>query len=480
MSENIKNLENEKEINLNLKIPPEQADGSFSMRDLVLTLYNGRKIFFLCCAVGLLLGIIAAAGYYVSRTGGTLPVTTTASVTLTLNYPGAEEQMFPNGAEFNASSFYEPELWENALNAVGRDDITPADAMNQVVIARYAVKLDEYGLPIDDNIQNQLFVNTLFEITIPASSAVFPDDDAKETFLQAFCMEYKNFINSKYFIEDNIGILWNQNLREWNDVNKEIIWDNFNFEKNFSMLDSRYSEIIRYLDELFSANPLYSAPNGRSFNDFARELREINDNDIRIWSARINENVYIRNIDRFRNEYQFQLDSMRINREYSLELIASYNELLSSFQQKDTPNGAIVLDAVETLTTAREHADNAADLQRLIRQTENNVRALDVNESTLRTNSHEAESALTAFIEDLERNQDELNKIIFDYYRQVNERNAGNSVLFTTPETQTSAAAVGVSMTRVFMLFAGLTFMGFAFGFCAAFVKKYLPEKGKK
>jgi hypothetical protein len=447
----------------------------------VLTLYNARKIFLICCFAGLLLGIIAAAGYYVSRSGGDAPITTTSSVRLTLNYPGADEEIFPNGAQFNINSFFEPELWKNALEAVGRSDIAPADAIDRVIITRYAIELGENGLPVEGNIQNELFVNTLFEIKIPSSSALFPDKNAKEEFLQAFCKEYQNFINNKYFIEDNIGILWNQNLREWNDLNKEIIWDSFNFEKNFSMLDSRYSDIVLYLEELFSINPLYSAPDGRGFNDFARELRSINDNQIRMWSARINENAYVRNIDRFRNEYQFRLDLMRINREHSLELVAHYNELLTSFQQKDTTSGVIVTDAVETLTIAREHADNAADLQRLIRQMENNFRALDTNEQTLRANSHEAETALAAFIQDLEKNQSELDKIIFDFYRQENERNAENSVIFTTPTTQTSvAAAASASTTRVLILFAGLAFVGFAIGFCAAFIKKYLPEKEKK
>jgi len=470
MSEN-NNLP-EKEINLNLKIPPEQQDGSFSMRDLVLTIYNARKIFIICCLVGLLLGTIAAAGYYAASSGSAPPAVGDSSITLTLNYSGAEHNIYPNGAGFNVNLFYEIELWENALRAVGRDDITPADAMGEVRIARQTPRLDEHGHPIEE------ILNTSFIVTIPSGSVVFTDKEAKESFLSAFGVEYKNAINDRYFTDSNVGMLWNQQLRKWNESSGEILWDSFSFERNFSLLNSRYESLIGLLESLFNADPMYRA-SGKSFNDFINEFNEIRNNDIRLWTERLTQNAYIRNIDQFKNEYQLQIDLMRLNREYSLERVDSYNELLTSFQQKDANDGSIVWSAVYMLDEARTQADKAADLQRQIRQTEYNARMLETNEQMLRANSREAESALTAFIEDLERNQEELAKIIFDYYKQLNESTAGNSVLATTPTSQVLITAVGVSTTRLLMLFAGLTFVGFAFGFCAAFVKKYLPEKAE-
>jgi hypothetical protein len=467
-------LENEKEINLNLKIPPEQQEGSFSMRELVLTIYSARKVFFMCCCIGLVLGIIAAAGYYASRTGGTSPASGEASVVLTLNYPGAEQIIFPNGADFNVSSFYDTEVWENALEAVGRSDVSPADAMAAVRITHYRPEVEE------GEEEYLLAKDTLFELTILKGSTVFDNNDAKKAFLVALCEEYRSLINSKYFTESNIGILYSQEMRQWNDLRTDIIWDNFNFEQNFNALSLRYSEMEEFFESLHSTDPLFRSDDNRSFNDFADEFRKIRVNNIRPWLARTGESVYIRNIDRFRDEYQFQLDSMRINRDYSLELLASYNELLTSFQQKDTPNGAIVADAVEILIAAQQHADDAAELQKLIRQTEHNSRAFDANESVLRANSREAEAALTVFIEDLEHNQEEFSRIIFDYYGQLNERIAENSVIFTTPSVTMPAAVAGASMTRVLLLLAGLTFIGFAVGFCAAFVKKYVPEKKGK
>jgi hypothetical protein len=465
-------LDNEKEINLNLKIPPEQSDGSFSMRDLVLTLYNGRKIFFICCFAGLLLGIIAAAGYYATNSSGAPSVAGDTSITLTLNYPGAEKNFYPNGAEYNVNLFYEIDLWERALRAVGRDNITPADAMGEVRIARQTPRLDENGHPIEE------ILNTSFIVTIPAGSTVFSDKSEKDSFLSAFGEEYKNSINSRYFTDSNAGILWNQQLRKWNESSREIIWDSFSFEQNLSLLYSRYELLADLLESLFDTDPLYRTPGGRSFNDFANDFREIYGNEIRLWTAKLNENIYIRNIDRFRSEYQFRIDSMKINRDFSMEIVDSYNELLSSFQSKDTSNGT-VKEAIDMLTSAQTQADTASDLQRQIRQMEYNAGMLENNEQSLRNNSREAEAALTAFIEDLERNQEELTGIIFDYYKQLNERFVENSVLATTPVSQMPEAVAGVSMTRVLMLFVGLTFVGFVIGFCGAFVKKYLPEKGK-
>ncbi|MDR2531912.1 MAG: hypothetical protein LBC82_03620 [Oscillospiraceae bacterium] len=476
MSENLKNSAPEKEINLNLKIPPEQQESTFSMRDLVLTLYNARKIFFIWCLIGLLLGTIVAGAYYIRQTRSSLPVPTTGdvSIILTLNYPGAEAGLFPNGAGFNIRSFYEKELWENTIKAVGNYNITPADAMSAVKIMRYKQELDEHGQPITGSVQDQLLLNTLFELTIPSGSTMFANGSEKEAFLQAFCEVYKNSINSKYFNGNNIGILYNQEMNKWNNLRVEIILDAFDFEKNFSALRSKYSDMETFFKSLYDEDPLYRSAGGKSFNDFANDFRDIRINEIRPWQAAINENIYVRNIDRLKNEYQIQISLMRLNREYSLELIASYNDLLTSFQQKDATDGSIVWDAVNIMNYTKTEADTAAELQKKISQMEYNIRMLETNEQELRANSREAESALTAFIDDLEKNQAELTMMIYDYYRQANERNSENSIIFTTPRvTQTEVTTTGVSTTRLLMIFIGLAFVGFAIGFCAAFVKKW-------
>jgi hypothetical protein len=321
-------------------------------------------------------------------------------------------------------------------------------------------------------------VNTLFVLTIPAGSTVFTDNDSKAEFLRVFCEEYRLFTNSKYFIEDNIGKLWNQYLGSWENLSKEIIWDAFNFENCFSMISARYTDFIWTLDVLYGKDLLYRTSDGKSFNDYATELRDIRDDELRLWLARLNENIYIRNIDRFMDEHRFQIDTMVMSRDYHLEIVASYNELLTSFQQKDAPDGAIVLDAVATLTTARSHADAAADLQRRVTRMEYNTNMLEENEPTLRANSREAEAAMTAFIDGLKANQERLGVEIYEFYKQTNERTAEKSVIYSTPTATTpSATVIAVSTIRLLILFAGPTFVGVAFGFCIAFVKKYLPEK---
>jgi hypothetical protein len=322
-------LENEKEINLNLKIPPENQDDSFSMRDLVLTLYNGRKVFLTCCIIGLLLGVIAAAGYYITRADGEEPIVTTSesvSIMLTINYPESS---------FNAGTFLEPELWENAINAIGRSDITPVDAMSELKIIRYIPDENE-----NINILNQL----RYELIISSDSEIFASNDEKEAFLLAFCEEYKSIFNEA--------------------------------------------------DDRLSA-----------------------------------------------------LDSMKLAREFYVDRFNLYNSLLSSFDGIDSD------EAVEILMEAVALADTVSDLLLQIRLME---RGLDVFEL------------------------DELSERINENY----ERNVENLVLFSNPVitevTETQETSAGVSTTRLLMLLVGITFVGFAIGFCGAFVKKYLPEKAQK
>jgi hypothetical protein len=453
------------EINLNLKVPPEQSDGNFSMKDLVLTLYNARKIFITWCCIGLLLGIVAAGTYYITQNSNSPPVTIQGdvSVTLTLNYYGAEWNIFPNGATFNAKSFSEPIIWKNALNTVNCENIKMGDVINEVAI------------------RNKEGTYNVFILTISSDSTVFESNDLKKEFLQALCSEYKNFIINKYFIKENIGVLYSQYLRTWIDICSELIWSPFNFDNNLSALTSRYSALEGILTNLYNNDPAYSTSEGKSFDDYSQVFKDIRTKDIAAWTTKLQYNIYIRNIDRFKEEVKYRLDTMERNRKYNLELVASYSDLLASFQQKDS-QGVIIQEAVNILANAQIYAANAADLQRQINQMEYNLAMLtEIGEPILRENSREAEAALTNFIKDLEANQEKLRKIIYEYYEKVNEREAENSVIYSNSviiadENQPIAVA-GVSKTRLLMIFAGLTFVGAAVGFCAAFVKKYLPEK---
>ncbi|MCL2637199.1 MAG: hypothetical protein FWD48_02405 [Oscillospiraceae bacterium] len=200
---------NEKEINLNLKIPPEQQDDAFSMRDLVLTIYNARKIFFIFCLIGLLLGVIAAAGYYASNTGNAKSESPTSlelndiAITLIINYPEAR---------FNVDLFFEPELWENTLKKIGKSDVTLADAMGDVKITRYKPEEGE------SNVLNQL----QFELIIPSDSEIFAGNNEKEMFLLAFCEEFRNqinLINEWQFKLDSIKFAREHYLARFNSYN---------------------------------------------------------------------------------------------------------------------------------------------------------------------------------------------------------------------------------------------------------------------
>jgi len=228
MAEKNEKLENEKEINLNLKIPPENQDGNFSMRDVVITLYNSRKVFLISCIIGLLFGIIAAAGYYTTRTGNpVIPEHDGMSIMLTLNYPEAS---------FNVGTFREPELWENALGAIGRSDVIPVDAMNEMKIIKHAPDEDER-----ENILNQL----QFELIIDSESTIFTDNNAKEEFLIAFCQEFRNGFDK---IDNNRSILDSMRLA------REFYSDRFNlYNTLLSSFDSTDSdEAVEILTEALS------------------------------------------------------------------------------------------------------------------------------------------------------------------------------------------------------------------------------------
>jgi len=460
---------NNSDINLNLKIPPEQPDGGFSMKDLVLTLYNARKIFLTWCCIGLLLGVIAAGWYYVTQKKQPIPeLQGDVSVTLRLNYYGAEWNLSPNGAAFDIiRSFSDVELWENALKAGNFGDITAGDVINQVNITKKEEAANVYILSISPN------------------TNIFENNEAKKEFLQSLCKEYKNFIIDKYYSKDSVGMLSGQYLKTVDAYIRNIIlWepDPFNFETNFSTINSHYTHLAETLIYLYSLEPTYKSAEGLNFDDYTEQIYNIRDKNIGSWIEKLQYGVYIRNIDRFKKESQHRINTLERDREYYLELVASYNELLTSFQQKDS-QGAIIQEAVNTLTNARAYAEKAADYQNQINQMKYNLEMLETDEQLIQANSREAEAAFTACVKDLKSNQEKIRKVIYDYYESINGRTAESSVLYSNasiiPAEDQPTAVTGVSTTRVLMLFVGLAFMGFAVGFCAAFIKKYLPEKEK-
>lgn len=455
------------EINLHLKMPPEQTEGDFSMKNLVLTIYNARGIFLIWCVIGLVLGILGAGAYYFMNRDITIPPAQgDITVTLTLNYDGAENSLFPNGAPFDARFFYEEVgVWENAIRSIGNNTITVGDAISQVSITR--------------QMQGDAPSANSFILSIPSNSVLYGSVELKKEFLKALCREYQQFVIDKYYSEASTGLLYNQMLRQWDDATTEITWDPFRFDTNLIALSDRYRTMSLILASLHDSAPAYRSPEGKSFDDYASEFRAIYTIDVSTWIDRLSQNIYIRNIDRFIEEADFRIGAMERNRDYYLEVVGLYNDLLASFQQSDG-QGVVVREAVDMLQAAQAGAAAAADLRRQIDQTYYYLETLEENEDMIRDNSRAAEAALTGLIYALSQNTAYLRTVIYDYYAQTNERAAENSViyssaLFVTSEEQPPVG--GVSTTRLLMILIGVTFVGFLIGFCATFIRKYVAEQ---
>ena len=468
------NEQSNSEINLNLKMPPEQPDGDFSMRTLVLTIYEARKVFLIWCFIGLFLGIVAAGGYYVMNTYVSPPATPSVqgdvAVTLKLNYSGAAGAagaLLPNGAEFDKRFFYEDlDIWENALAEIEHGGVTVGDLIGQV-------KIDNQKLE-DEAVSN------VFVLTMPIDYNIFSDVGQMKAFLLALCEEYKSYLTEKYYTDVSIGTLYGQQYKTWDEASAEILWDPLRFDINFAALSARYKELEKILTVLYESDPNYKTPEGKNFNDYAKELRDIYLGDVASWDDKLLSNIYIRNVDQFIAEAPFRIAAMERNRQYNLELAQSHSELLYSFQQTEA-QGVVVGEAVSILMAAKEHAQAAADLQRQIDQMVFYYEVLQLGEQDVRSNSRAAEAALVGFISDLGRNQANLRSVIYDYYGQMQERAAETSIIYSNAlvveaEDQ-PAQAGGVSMTRMLMILIGLTFVGFVIGFCATFVKKYIDER---
>ena len=434
------------------------SDNGLSIKDLILIIYNAKKIFLVWCFIGLFLGIAAAGGYYIFKK--TADYTGDVSVEFILNYPGADFDLFPNGADFDADFFLENYIWENALNKISRKDITINEAVCQVVLTKKE--------PERDNIKNELKQN-IYIFNIYSDNQIFKKGSEKKDFLNALCQEYKKFLVNKYYIGETTGMLYGQHLKTWSDSCNTIIWDAFSFDINFKYISSRYLKLAEILDKLYYENAAYKLSDGKSFYDYAQKFREIREKDIASWLSELECKIYIRDVDRFIDESQNKINMMKITRDQCLESVELYNKLLVSFQNANIP------EVIYILAKSRRQSDIAADLNYKINKTEYELEMLELNEEIIRENSINAESALEVFIKELEAEQENLRKAIYDYYEQKNKRAAENYILFAdvTP-------ILKISVTKLLLIFFTPAFAGFVFGLFAAFVKKYIPDRKKR
>ena len=456
---------NNSEINLNLRMPSDQVKEGTVISDLIITIYNERRVFFTFCLLGLVAGILAAGFYYFTHRDSlgdkilAVPIGD-VTITLTLNYQYAEELLFPSGATFNAKSIVTVDIVEKAICAIGISGITAAD-----ILPRLIVECDE--------VYPNIYTVTLLGMN---GDFAFTSEDEKVDFLQSLATEYRRFINEKYFLNENtIGYLHGQHLGTIDSEIRTIeLWtpDPFSFEKGFSHIMACYTTIGEILEEYHKNDPVYTSANGLSFREHENEINEIVGKEIAAWMERLNDGIYIRNIDRFMREYQHQLNRLEREFEYYSEQASSFNRLLS---------GTNVRKVEDFLMDAQSWAATAADKGNQIRIIEYNVEMLVTNEQEIRNNSREAEAAFISALDDLKEKLNEVRDALEDYYKECSTLSAENSVLFSraivsTPDgTDTHVSVGGVSTSRLVLIFFGPIFVGLAIGLCVAFLKKYLP-----
>ena len=460
--------DNNSEINVNLKIPGEQPQSEFSMKDFVLTMYRSRKALLKWCIIGLVAGVLLAGAYYVYSAffGATLTDADTA-ITIEMNYPqtgGAitpAGAIFPNGAAFDPRTFANVGVLEKALAAVERTDVSATE-----VIPRLSIALVEGS--------KSRYVVTLRGMA-PSDEYVFTGDGEKMDFLQALADEYREYLKSTYYIDETVGYLYNQHLGEMDACIREVdylIPDLFSYKINFTTIGDYYTNMGEILDGMFVAEPAYISPEGFSFRQYALQMYEVRDKDIAGWRDKLSTDVYIRNPERFLTEYQHQIDTLRRDSEYYSELAMSFHELL---------DGTKVQDVVAQFITAQDWAVTAAERNDQIRWMEDSILVLQSKARAINANSVEAEAAYNAAMDTLKRDQAKIRKVLYEYYYELNSRSAENSVVYSQPvyavaPGAASPAGSGVSLMRLALIVVGLTFVGAVVGVCVALMRKYVPE----
>ena len=231
------------------------------------------------------------------------------STRIELLYDGAAEGLAPNGQPFSIDSIKDSGLLTTAIEESGLVGTVSAEELAQNMMVR-----GSYPSNIIEKIQS---VTSLFssdptrEVTVdeyyPTTYGVAIYNNFKnklsaaqlKSLLSAVISGYKQYYVDSY----SSGIEW---------ASMDGIWapEAYDYSQAVTTLSLRLDMIKKYAQELYEAEPTFTAADGSNFASIMLRANNISANDLQSLSANITINALSKDVNRLRSQYNYEIEQL--------------------------------------------------------------------------------------------------------------------------------------------------------------------------
>ena len=284
------------------------------------------KYYLYALIFAVVLGItIASIKYFVTD-----KVQRSASVNIEFVYDGAAYNLTPSGDTFsidaiknesliskvleahNLSGKYTPEQIIASMELTG---LYPEDVLE--LIKGFDSLYDFSG---SRSVSLNDYYPTTYNIKLYDSFDTSISDTDLEKLVEDIAEAYKDFFISEYvYIIDTTAF------------NEVLILDDYDYFQRIKILKMKINEIKKFSQEMFELDSSFLY-NGLSFNDLVLKCNSIENDYISNTEANIITNVITTSEERLRNQYEYEITLLEIEKEYKQNNLKELNDLIDSYQ----------------------------------------------------------------------------------------------------------------------------------------------------
>lgn len=325
---------------------------SFCVRSLV---HNFKKLFLPWLILSVLaLTLITAVSVAFSSEVNSI------TADISLYYDGIEEGLGPNGCEFDKQSIKDEKIVSQALEEMGlsQDLLEPVcsgliikskvstDAISSISSYKsiYSSDMKKWT----ESMKDTSYHPTAFEVLFNYSETSLSGSDAS-ALLNLILEKYHSYFFELYGYNSAVG-----------DSVLDVNFDDYDYLMALDIFSSRLKAVESYLDTLSKNEKAQfrSDVTGYTFSDLKNSVNLIRSVDIDALSSYVLKNGVISDKDMILSYYDFRINNLKRQKQYSNECLNSVIASISSYQKDAVVFYEGISDSSATVTNTSELYDN--------------------------------------------------------------------------------------------------------------------------
>lgn len=325
---------------------------SFCVRSLV---HNFKKLFLPWLILSVLaLTLITAISVVFSSEVNSI------TADISLYYDGIEEGLGPNGCEFDKQSIKDEKIVSQALEEMGlSQDLLETVCSGLIIkskvstdaissISNYKSIYSSDMKKWTESMKDTSYHPTAFEVLFNYSETSLSGSDAS-ALLNLILEKYHTYFFELYGYNGAVG-----------DAVLDVNFDDYDYLMALDIFSSRLKAVESYLDTLSKNEKAQfrSDVTGYTFSDLKNSVNLIRSVDIDALSSYVLKNGVISDKDMILSYYDFRINNLKRQKQYSNECLNSVIASISSYQKDAVVFYEGISDSSATVTNTSELYDN--------------------------------------------------------------------------------------------------------------------------